>query len=877
MTLTGCLDSNESPEVSSNAPQTIDERTNTTLSVNAQDSDGGIVKYTWVQTAGPDISFIQDSASISFEVPEVTATTLLSFDVTVEDNDGATASTEVSTNIQHINRLPTADDLSFEVEFNNSLQFDLVATDPDGDELSGALAVEASNGQIEAIDGQPLSFTYLTNKDAIDSETLVFTITDQEDEIQINVDIKIIDTSAPVITGVSPADKATRVALTPAITLTFDDIMQAPQTASSQTCAGGIQLSADNFASCIEAELTSADNKTWTLTPKTSLMADTDYQLKTTGAVSNFHGTAMDTDSITTFTTEAVDLIITEVSASKYGSDNRWIELYNGTNRSVSLADYAVKAETFDLDAWAESGVQTFSLSDKTLAPGEYMVIQGRFGNGYWQSNVADSEQLILIGEASDNVRPLWYESGFVELLTANGNQTVDFVRFGESTDEPTSAGFWTDGSAPVLETQLGMSIVRDQSVRDSDSGNDWSTAFYMTPGGINDVSSCRDDLDEDGIPDCAEQPGTTFAGLPLYDWGARENVKDIFIEVDYMESDDPGITPHQRSLERVQEVFEARGYQVHFDVGDLYDQADGISPANMDLGGGNQVPFYQQTLFTSSAEAPSIGDHKVQHSDLRRKPIFHYMLMANSQQVDGAAGSSGYAEIYGNDFFISMGNWGFSLETEASRNTVINMQASTILHELGHNLGLYHGGEDGFNNKPNYLSSMNYLYQLQGLPSIGNREGDRYYRRFFYDNLNCNQAENTLVNGFDVAPEEFAMDYSDGLSMTLNENTLDETQGFGHTESGSVDFNCDGSYDNLVGPMDINGDGSIDELRDYNEWAILDLQFNRTWSGNVGGNEQRQRPRQETNVMNSDQQETISEPAPSQVLLDKIRGLNHD
>ena len=37
-------------------------------------------------------------------------------------------------------------------------------------------------------------------------------------------------------------------------------------------------------------------------------------------------------------------------------------------------------------------------------------------------------------------------------------------------------------------------------------------------------------------------------------------------------------------------------------------------------------------------------------------------------------------------------------------------------MHELGHNLGLRHGGDDLPNFKPNYLSVMNYSFQLTGL-----------------------------------------------------------------------------------------------------------------------------------------------------------------
>ena len=36
-------------------------------------------------------------------------------------------------------------------------------------------------------------------------------------------------------------------------------------------------------------------------------------------------------------------------------------------------------------------------------------------------------------------------------------------------------------------------------------------------------------------------------------------------------------------------------------------------------------------------------------------------------------------------------------------------------MHELGHNLGLHHGGDDGVNFKPNYLSIMNYSFEILG------------------------------------------------------------------------------------------------------------------------------------------------------------------
>jgi hypothetical protein len=62
-------------------------------------------------------------------------------------------------------------------------------------------------------------------------------------------------------------------------------------------------------------------------------------------------------------------------------------------------------------------------------------------------------------------------------------------------------------------------------------------------------------------------------------------------------------------------------------------------------------------------------------------------------------------------DFIVAAGhpNWNGGLTA--------TQEASLFMHELGHNLGLRHGGGDDFNNKPNYFSSLNYLWSLVGVP----------------------------------------------------------------------------------------------------------------------------------------------------------------
>src|SRR6185437_1571490 len=92
------------------------------------------------------------------------------------------------------------------------------------------------------------------------------------------------------------------------------------------------------------------------------------------------------------------------------------------------------------------------------------------------------------------------------------------------------------------------------------------------------------------------------------------------------------------------------------------------------------------------------------------KRQVFHYALIAHSQ----AGGNSGTSELPGNDMLISLGGFTGGVGS-------LDQLEGTFMHELGHNLNLYHGGSspsdptnpDYDNCKPNYLSVMNYNFQF--------------------------------------------------------------------------------------------------------------------------------------------------------------------
>jgi hypothetical protein len=130
----------------------------------------------------------------------------------------------------------------------------------------------------------------------------------------------------------------------------------------------------------------------------------------------------------------------------------------------------------------------------------------------------------------------------------------------------------------------------------------------------------------------------------------------------------------------------------------------------------------------------------------------------------------------------------------------------NAIAHELGHNLGLDHGGDEACNYKPNYSSVMNYRYEFQGVDT------------------HCTGAGDPTGNA--------TLDYSHGDRLTLDENNLDETAGMCTNITVPVDWNFDQMYETAV-VADINpysdetyecGSSVYTVLHDYNDWAHLDL-----------------------------------------------------
>lgn len=329
-----------------------------------------------------------------------------------------------------------------------------------------------------------------------------------------------------------------------------------------------------------------------------------------------------------------------------------------------------------------------------------------------------------------------------------------------------------------------------------------WSAMIYSTT---------VEDTDEDGLLDIWEESPTPLVepdGVVLPDlvaMGATPGVKDIFVEIGYMDTAATsygGVPRPQHShrpghdaLKLIGDAFDRRNIRVHFDVGNEY--PNGLADPYLVRGdglarGGERIDesitqcarlpgdppwvcqfssypgtvgwksgyrFLRDQVLTVNGQPPAeTFDEELcgttvngttyaceRRFDSNRHDIFRYALFAHALglpqsefpclngttpvpgDANGACGSlpenplffvprtnTGIGDFPGADNLITLGAFD---DVELLPTGTPFMQASTLMHEFGHNFERRHGGEALEPNcKPTYLSVMNYLYQLRGL-----------------------------------------------------------------------------------------------------------------------------------------------------------------
>jgi hypothetical protein len=308
-------------------------------------------------------------------------------------------------------------------------------------------------------------------------------------------------------------------------------------------------------------------------------------------------------------------------------------------------------------------------------------------------------------------------------------------------------------------------------------------------------------------------------------------STKDIFFEIDWME----GHHPDPRAIDKVIDIFNERDIRLHIQIdseaaikhnnqiGFPGYQIENMSQYNgFDQLKGNQFGTVEErNYFGTNPTQPNQGALKDAIRDLKQQ-VFHYGVFVHERQWN--VGESGTGEINGNDFMISLASFsGFVGSTD--------QQAGTLMHEIGHNLGLLHGGIDEVNYKPNYFSVMNYARQMPDFDP--NRFLD-----FSAKALGNNTPEE--LNEDDLIEKPIGLEFYEDE----NNPNIDHSQeriiyfcnggaqaGLYYKTGEKVNWNCNMIFDNGTVSGNINNFDNTSPLADdnlmgHNDWEHLNYFF---------------------------------------------------
>ena len=303
-------------------------------------------------------------------------------------------------------------------------------------------------------------------------------------------------------------------------------------------------------------------------------------------------------------------------------------------------------------------------------------------------------------------------------------------------------------------------------------------------------------------------------------------NRKDIFLEIDYMDcalaggdcaaGDTHSHRPNATVINAVTQAFRnasvnnpdgSTGITLHIDVSNGIPHQNFLNIPNLCFAPRAGVGNFD----TVKADPANFGPNNP------RRFAFHYAMFTHLQTNDTSnpfQTSSGCAELPGNDLQISMGGFTGNVGT-------LQQQAGTLMHEFGHNLNLGHGGNNGVNYKPNYISIMSYRYQLSGIAPTDPDGG---------------------------GPLTAKIDYSRSALADLDETHLREPNGIGDgtdtalwrcpggttssgVGNGALDWNCDGDTQDQNVSNDINNDTVTNTLTGFDDWSNILYDFQRTGS----------------------------------------------
>ncbi|WP_163988535.1 myxosortase-dependent M36 family metallopeptidase [Pyxidicoccus caerfyrddinensis] len=195
---------NRAPMVTASSAS-FDERSTATLTASATDPDGDTVTYSWVQTGGDTVTLSgANTATVSFSTGEVSADSILTFNVSASDGS-ATATQTVTVTVRELNRAPTVNaGLDATADERATVTLTGSASDEDGQSLTYQWTQTA--GTPVGLHGHDTATATFIAPDVAAGETLSFTLTVSDGKVSgsdsVSVSVGNVN-RAPMVTASS--------------------------------------------------------------------------------------------------------------------------------------------------------------------------------------------------------------------------------------------------------------------------------------------------------------------------------------------------------------------------------------------------------------------------------------------------------------------------------------------------------------------------------------------------------------------------------------------------------------------------------------------------------------------------------------------------
>lgn len=388
-------------------------------------------------------------------------------------------------------------------------------------------------------------------------------------------------------------------------------------------------------------------------------------------------------------------------------------------------------------------------------------------------------------------------------------------------------------------------------------------------------------DIDGDNLCDFWEIVGffdwehDQFVDLPAM--GADPYIRDLFLEIDYLkgQTNSEQFRISAKSIKLVQDAFNNApcknlaeqetlsqcGIHLHVDHGESFQMWSGVPWSK--YSDAEEIKYKENIVATdsnfNSLESSNGGDYFKPW----RESIFYYGIAVDTscEKTESCKGESKTNECNCNGGWASKKYPHLLLPKRTRMNsecaTASEKQPQTyyfadrefraaysLMHEIGHLLGLEHGGKDAINNKPNYISVMNYAF-VKGLIYKPDASASKE-KRIDYSRVQFNSLFRDSVfesSGMDETfgersegrnAEEIYNFYKtihfcvkevqDPISCAMvQERQQDYISEFGNISA--IDWNCTGVIDLEPFPYDISGKpgkSTPNELSSYNDWLKI-------------------------------------------------------